>query len=189
MPDQAPGEPDEQLVARSRQGDRDAFGELVRRWQRPLFARAMRGAHGVEAADDLVQETFLRAWKGLKHFRGDAQFGAWTLRILSNLLADRGRAGRNEASPEAAMFELVRDPGPNPEEALLATELSGMLHAALTTLPEGRQREVFRMRFVEGRTIQDIAREFGVHTGTVKVHLFRLVRELRARLAGRKERP
>jgi len=187
MPDQAPGEPDEVLVARSRRGDPEAFGELVRRWQRPLFARAMRGVHSVEAADDLVQETFLRAWKGLKSFRDEARFGAWTLRILSNLIADRGRAAGREGAPGPALFELARDPAPSPEDVLLAAEFSGMLQAAVATVPPGRQRDVFRMRFIEGRTISEIAREFGVHTGTVKVHLFRLVRDLRSRLARRKE--
>jgi RNA polymerase sigma-70 factor (ECF subfamily) len=189
MPDQAPGEPDEVLVARSRRGDREAFGELVRRWQRPLFARAMRGVHSVEAADDLVQETFLRAWKALKSFRDDARFGAWVLRILSNLTADRGRAAGREAALASVAVELARDPAPSPEDILLAREFSGMLEAAAAAVPPGRRRDVFRMRFIEGRTIDEIARAFGVHTGTVKIHLFRLVRELRARLAGRQEQP
>lgn len=188
MPPIDPGEPDETLVARSRKGDQEAFGELVRRWQRPLFARALRSTGDVSDSDDLVQETFLRAWEGLRRFRDDTRFGPWVLRILGNLAADRGRRRRREVVGAAAGADFA-DPTPDPEERLLSAELSELVHRALAEIPPGRRRETFRMRFVEGRTVKEIARQLQVHDGTVKVHLFRLVRDLRRRLAGEKEQP
>ncbi len=180
MPDTATGEPDDRLVARSRRGDREAFAELVVRWQRPLYARALRSTRNVEDADDLVQETFLRAWQGLRTFREDTRFGAWLLRILANLAADRGRV-RGREVPGAEEL-AIPDARPGPEAELMAGELAAAVQDAMAAIPPGRKREVFRMRFVEGRPIQDIADQLGVHTGTVKVHLFRLARELRRRL-------
>jgi RNA polymerase sigma-70 factor (ECF subfamily) len=184
MPD--PGESDATLVARSRKGDRDAFGELVRRWQRPLFARALRSTGSIEEADDMVQETYLRAWRGIGRFRDDPRFGAWALRILANLAIDRARKRAPRASADERVIEALADPAPGPEQRLLAADFDDQVRAALAALPAGRRREVFRMRFVEGRTINEISQQFGVTVGTVKVHLFRLGRELRRRLAGGK---
>lgn len=191
----AEGPTDASLVAGARAGDRDAFAALVARWQRPLFARALRNVRNLEDADDLVQETFLRAWQGLEGFRDDQRFGAWALRILVNLAIDRGRvAGREVATgPGVAAngeggsddgWSLVPDTRPGPEDTLLAGELAGAVRGALAAIPPGRKREVFRMRFIEGRPIQDIADALGVHGGTVKVHLFRLARDLRRHIAG-----
>ncbi len=187
MPEAFSGESDEALVARSRRGDRDAFGELVRRWQRPLFSRALRNTGAISDADDLVQETFLRAWDGVRRIRDDTRFGPWVLRILANLAADRGRrSGREVGGVGPGGIDVV-DTAPNPEEELLSAELSELVRRALLQIPPGRQQEMFRKRFVEGRTVREIAREIGVHDGTVKVHLFRLARGLRRRLEGGKE--
>jgi RNA polymerase sigma-70 factor, ECF subfamily len=178
-------EPDGALVRLARAGDRDAFAELVMRWQRPLFARAMRSTRRLEDADDLVQETFLRAWQGLSRFKGDAPFGAWALRILANLATDRARRAGREVAGDDAWFEAMADRRPDPEETLAGAELARAIGDALAAIPPGRKREVFRMRFVEGRPIKEIAEQLGVHGGTVKVHLFRVARDLRRRLTGR----
>lgn len=179
----APEPTDAALAAAARGGDRQAFARLVERWQRPLFARALRSTRSVPDADDLVQETFLRAWRHLDRFRNDARFGAWVLQILGHLATDRARRrGREVALPDDA--SEVADRRPGPEAQLLAGELERSVREALVVLPAGRQREVFRMRFVEGRPLQEIAQTLGVHTGTVKVHLFRLARDLRKRLRG-----
>ncbi len=174
--------PDDELVARARRGDRDAFATLVERWQRPLFARALANTRRVEDADDLVQEAFFRAWQNLSKFKGDAPFGAWILRILANLAIDRGRRSGREVGGADEWAAALPDRRPGPEEQLLAGEIAGAVREALDAIPPGRKREVFRMRFVEGKPIQEIARELAVHTGTVKVHLFRLTRDLRRRL-------
>ena len=187
MAETIPPEPDEALVARARRGEQDAFAELVTRWQRPLFAKALRNSRNLEDADDLVQETFLRAWRELGRFRDDGAFGGWLLRIMANLLADRGRRRGRETPGAEALAEALPDPGPRPDDELARGELEDALRRALDAIPPGRRREVFRMRFVEGMAVNEIAEALGVHSGTVKVHVFRLVRDLKRRLAGKED--
>jgi len=170
---------DAQLVGRARGGDVDAFSELVRRHQRPLMAKAMSSTRNVADADDLVQEAFMRAFRSLAKVRDASRFGPWLHRVLANLLADRGRrSGREPLSEEALPTEPV-DGDPGPERRLLAREIAASLRSALEALPSGRQKEVFRMRYVDGLPVQEIATRLGVHSGTVKVHLFRTSQKLR----------
>ncbi len=172
---------DDELVRRARKGDREAFGELVGRYQRPLMAKALRYTRQLEDADDLVQETFLRAWDKLGSFRDETRFGGWLFRILGNLAADRGRRSGREVGGGDELAAAQPSELKGPDEALLQREVVTRVHEALKTIPEGRKREVFLMRFVEGLPIHEIADKLGVHSGTVKVHLFRLTRDLRRR--------
>jgi len=181
--------PDEQLVARARGGDREAFAGLVLRYQRPMTARALASTRRIEDADDAVQEAFLRAWKGLSRFREDARFGPWLFRILDHLLADRGRRAGREVPGGEMLAETVADGGPLVDEQLVVEELAMALRSAVDRLPEGRQREVFRMRYEEGLPVNEIAERLGLHSGTVKVHLFRAARELRRLLGDAMEIP
>jgi RNA polymerase sigma-70 factor (ECF subfamily) len=180
----AGGDDDVALVRRAKRGDVGAFSELVQRHQRPLMAKALGSTRNVADADDLVQETFLRAWREMGRLRDDTRFGPWLHRVLGNLLVDRGRReGRELGEPEGG-FEGTPSCEADPEATVLARELARGLEHALKTIPEGRQREVFRLRYVDGLAIQEIAAKLGVHSGTVKVHLFRTARRLRALLAG-----
>ena len=172
---------DEELVRRARKGDREAFGELVGRYQRPLMAKALRYTRQLEDADDLVQETFLRAWDKLGSFRDESRFGGWLFRILGNLAADRGRKSGREVGGGDELAAAQPSELRGPDERLLQQEVVARVHETLKTIPEGRKKEVFLMRFVEGLPIHEIADKLGVHSGTVKVHLFRLTRDLRAR--------
>lgn len=171
--------PDEALVARARRGDRAAFGELVRRFQRPLMAKALRMTRNIENADDLVQETFLRAFTRLETVRDETRFGGWLFRILENLATDRLRYDARRPVVDGDLDETTASSLPGPEEHLLAREVRRAIRRRLAELPAGRRREVFRLRFVEGLPLAEIARRLGVHTGTVKVHLFRLTKDLR----------
>jgi RNA polymerase sigma-70 factor (ECF subfamily) len=175
--------PDDQLVALARRGDRGAFALLVSRYQRSLTGRALASTRKLEDADDAVQETFLRAWQGLSRFREDARFGPWLFRILDNHLADRGRRRGREVPGAERFADTLADDAPRADERMLADELAMAVRGALEHLPPGRQREVFQLRFEEGLPVNEIAQRLGLHSGTVKVHLFRGVRELR-RLLG-----
>jgi len=94
---------DEELVARSISGDAESFNQLVLRWERPIYALAYRVIGREEEARDVVQETFLRAFRGIKNFRGQAKFSSWVYRIALNLCRDwirRERRAPIQAAPE-----------------------------------------------------------------------------------------
>ena len=94
---------DEELVARSISGDVESFNQLVLRWERPIYALAYRVIGREEEARDVVQETFLRAFRGIKNFRGQAKFSSWVYRIALNLCRDwirRERRAPIQAAPE-----------------------------------------------------------------------------------------
>lgn len=177
-----PAMTDVALVAAARCGDQQAFAELVTRYQRPLMSRALRLTRQIEDADDLVQETFLRAWRSLGSFREDDRFGGWLFRILSNLAIDRGRHLRREAPITDPALLDVADQAYGPEESLLAEEIARAVDDALAKMPPGRQREIFELRFRQHLAVHEIAEQLGLHTGTVKVHLFRGTRQLRRAL-------
>lgn len=178
------GEIDAPLVQRARKGDLEAFSALVERYQRPLTARALACLRQVQDADDLVQETFLRAWRGLGSFRDDSRFGPWLFRILRNLVVDRSRKAWREVEGAEEMVERAADAGPSPEQELMQQDLAARVQQALDAIPEGRQKEIFRLRYQQGLPIAEIAGRLGLHTGTVKVHIFRTSRRLRQRLEG-----
>src|SRR5882762_4311484 len=107
---------DEELVARSIGGDADSFGELIRRWERPIFALAYRTIGREEDARDVCQETFLRAFRALPGFRGQAKFSSWLYRIALNLCRDwirRERRAPVVQAPEGVdVIELASEQGP-----------------------------------------------------------------------------
>ena len=172
-------DPDLPRVRKARRGDRRAFGELVEKHQRSLTARALALTRRLEDADDLVQETFLRAWKNLRTFREDSRFGTWLFRILNNLAIDRFRVAGREVPGAEERAEAMAALDRGPDEKLLAAEIGRQVREALSAIPPGRRRDVFRLRFVEGLTIRQIAERLGVETGTIKVHIFRTHRQLR----------
>lgn len=173
---------DAQLVARVLRGDLAAFGTLVTRHQRSLMARALASTGHVEDADDLVQESFVRAFENLSRLRDPEAFSGWLRTILDRLAADRGRR-RKAVVPEGPLADRpIEDVAPDPEQRLLSQELANRVREALRALPPGRQREIFRLRYRDGMPIQQIAERLGLHSGTVKVHLFRSARSLRKQL-------
>src|SRR5206468_5702895 len=93
---------DEELVARSISGDADSFNELILRWERPIYALAYRTIGREEDARDVCQETFLRAFRALPGFRGQAKFSSWLYRIALNLCRDWVRRERRAPRPKAA---------------------------------------------------------------------------------------
>jgi RNA polymerase sigma-70 factor (ECF subfamily) len=108
--------------------------------------------------------------------------GGWLFRILGHAAVDRSRRGGREVGADDALMDAVEAPARGPEERLLAEEVGDAVRRALSAMPSGRKREVFRLRFVEGLPLHEIADRLGVHSGTVKVHLFRASRELRQSL-------
>src|SRR6476646_11142339 len=108
---------DEELVALSMRGDTESFDQLILRWERPIYALAYRVIGREEEARDVVQETFLRAFRGIKNFRGQAKFSSWVYRIALNLCRDwmrRERRAPLQAAPEGVdLIELAAEQEPS----------------------------------------------------------------------------
>ena len=158
--------------------DREAFARLVGRHQsmvRSVLRRLARGDQGL--ADDLAQETFLLAWRNLRHFRYDARLSTWLYRIALNAWLSHSRKRREEllGDPDDASLE------PAPEPALpLAERLD--LERAIASLPDG-ERAAIAACYYAGLTHEEAADALGIPLGTVKTHVLRAKARLRARLA------
>ena len=172
----ASGESDEQVVARFQGGDESAFDELVRRHRRAAYRLAHRLTGGHADADDIAQEAFLRAYRSLGRFRGEASFRTWLTRIVMNLAFNARQARRADAPIEEARLE-ARDEGAAPAETLLR----GQVRAAVGALPP-RQRQVLVLKVYEGLKFIEIAEAAGISTGTAKATFFQAVQGLKKRL-------
>ncbi len=178
---------DEELVARSIDGDTDSFNQLVLRWERPIYALAYRVIGREEEARDVVQETFLRAFRGIKNFRGQAKFSSWVYRIALNLCRDwirRERRAPIQATPEGVdLVELAAEQGPVESiETLVARhDLSKIVEQAMALLPD-EQRTAIILKEYHGMTFQEIADLQGCPLSTVKTRLYQGLTVLRRHL-------
>ncbi len=174
--------PEQEWIARARAGDRVAFDELVRLHFQAVNAFLTRVANHREDAEDLAQETFVRAHGALADYRGDARFSTWLLRIAWHLAQDArrvaSRRGRMETLDAAA--DSV-DRALAPEEVNAQRETTERIRAALQELPQ-RLRAVLVLRSIEGREYDEIARIVGARPATVRTQVMQARRELARRL-------
>src|SRR3984893_12982178 len=183
---------DEELVARSVGGDADSFNELVLRWQRPIFGLAYRQIGGEEDARDGCQETFLRAYRALSGFRGQAKFSSWLYRIALNLCRDWIRKERRapivQAPEDVDLMELAaaREPSESIEDLIARKDLSRAVERAMAVLPE-EQRTAIVLKEYHGLTFQEIADLVGCPLSTVKTRLYQGLAVLRRDLAKNKK--
>jgi RNA polymerase sigma-70 factor (ECF subfamily) len=180
---------------------RERYTELVSRHQRRAARIAYHYLRDSAEADEAVQDAFVKAYQHLASFREELPFDVWFTRILINGCLDRikartrrerwllpmsgggSRSGAGDnAAPERDVTDRVAAGGLSPEQALLGRERRREIAAALAKLPE-RQRSVFVLSHVEGRTSREVSALTGLNESTVRVHLFRAIRKLRALLA------
>jgi RNA polymerase sigma-70 factor, ECF subfamily len=177
--------PDElaQLVAAARGGDRAAFEELVRATSAETYTLAFRLVGNEEDARDVVQETYLRAFKGIGKFRGDAQFSTWLYRITANCAATQLGRRKRHRHEDLADDAPLADPSPDrdPLARAEAESLRERLTEALEDLPP-RLRSVIVLRDVYDLPHEAIAAELGISESAAKVRLHRARRRLRERL-------
>jgi len=179
------GARDSDLVAWSKAGDLEAFGELVRRYQKPVFRIVLRMVRSPDDADDLTQDTFVRAHRGLKTFKDEYDFHPWLYRIAVNQAINFLNKRKRQA---AADLDEVPEgdirTGPEPESPLQSAsrqELLTRLESALDKLPE-EQRTVFLLRVQEGLSYEEIAETMDTPKGTVMSRLARARMALRKHL-------
>ncbi len=139
---------DEELVARSRGGDLDSFNQLVLRWERPIYALAYRVIGREEDARDVAQETFLRAFRALKGFKGQAKFSSWLYRITLNLCRDWIRRERRTPvvqAPEGVdVIELAGETSPTEsiEDLVARHQIGRAVGKAMSQLPEEQRTAI-----------------------------------------------
>jgi RNA polymerase sigma-70 factor (ECF subfamily) len=177
---------DARLVERVLQGDAEAYGLLVSRHMRRAFAIAFRILEHREDAEDVVQDSFMRALERIDQLDRSRPFRPWLLRIVMNrsLNFRRGRGVRaTVAVPESAASS-----GTLPDRAAENADLRGRLRAALDLLPE-KQRTIVQLADLEGLSSGEIGRIMEIADGTVRWHLHEARAKLRAALAPMKDAP
>lgn len=175
-------ETDERLVSRAKKGNVPAFEELVRRYRNDVFALAYHYVRNREDAWDMAQEVFVKAYKGLQRFRGDAAIKTWLLRITANRCKDHFKKRRlKTVALEDIVEEKKAGPAPRPDEVLEARELGHAISAALETLPE-KHRRAFVLREFEGLSYGEMAEVMGCSLGTVMSRLHHARKKLQKAL-------
>lgn len=179
------GESDIALVLRARNGDRAAFEELVRRTSRLVFARLCLDTGNASRAEDLLQETFLLAFRSLRRLTDPSGFRPWLLTIAHNVLIDAVRrdSRRKRASPPQSDTPLtaIAASDPSPDEIALREERRQQVLSALRSLPE-EYRLPLSLRYLTGADYDTIGEQLGLSNGSLRGLLHRGLKMLRDRL-------
>lgn len=181
-----------ELIKRARRRDQEAFNTLMAEHEARMRRTALRITAHVEDAEDAVQQAFTSAWVNLKRFRGDSAFSTWLTRITMNealsLLRKRNRRTFVAIDEQAGNEEEIRSVAlpavGNPETRFLENELRGLVRESMK-LVRPAYREAMRLRVLEDLSLEEIAGRMGIPVNTVKVHLFRGRRAMKAFLAQR----
>jgi len=174
---------DRALVSAAVGGDRSAFDVLVRRHQRTIYGVCYRFAGEHAEASDLAQDAFVRAYRGLARFKGDAAFGTWLYRIAVNVCLTRA-AVRTPPLDPIEPLDLADLHGDRPDDPLRRAEDAARVKAAIARLPE-KQRMTVILRVYHELPHEVIARTLGSTVGTVKANFFHALRNLRKLLEER----
>lgn len=193
-PGQTPGEVDLQLVRRTVAGDQKAFELLVLKYRRRIERLIGRMVRDVDLVEDIAQETFIRAYRALHQFRGDAQFYTWLYRIAVNTakkaLVDMKR---DPTIPEAALRPISDDDDETyrgrsepttdetPDSVLAAKEIAEAVNAAMEALP-AELRQAVTLREIDGMSYEEIAEVMQCPIGTVRSRIFRAREAISARV-------
>ena len=189
---------DQDVVLRARAGQEAAYRELIRRYERPVFALLFRMVRDRELAEDLAQETFVKALNAIESYRPEFKFSSWIFKIANNAAIDHLRRreldtlsldGSPHAETPEAMQATALQIGArqeSPLDTVEAKELGGAIEEAIGALrPE--YRSCILLRHVEGRAYEEIAEILNLPLGTVKTYIHRARNELRQSLAHLKE--
>ena len=186
---------DAKLVQRFNAGDSSAFVEIMERYQSKIFSIALGLLRNRADAEEIAQDTFIRAHRGLARFRGDSSLATWLHRIAVNLSRNRYwyffRRRRHAtlsldsqlgSENEATFAELIAADTPNPAQESARTEFSSLVAACMEKL-DASHREILTLRNVLNRSYEEIATTLNLNVGTVKSRIARARQNLRAQLA------
>src|SRR2546423_5049899 len=166
-------------LARAKEGHDDAFQELVERHSRPLFRLAFRMTGNEHDAEDVVQETLLRAFRHLNRYDARASFATWLHRIAANCALDCIRA-RTRRSETAEMPQHA-DENPTPDRLAYSAQVQSRVATAMDELST-QERAAFVLRHFEGHSIEEIGQALGLNGSATKHSIFRAVQKMRRAL-------
>ena len=179
---------DQALVTKARAGDADAYRVLVERHSRSLFRLAFRMTGNEQDAEDVVQESFLRAYRQIGKFDERASFGTWLYRIAVNCSLDLCRSRKRRSEQMAPADPEMDDPilslpsnDPTPDRMAMSSEVRERVAAAMNEL-SASERTAFVLRHFEGMCIEEVSRVLGCQPGAAKHSVFRAVQKLRRAL-------
>lgn len=169
----------------------DDIDLLARNYRPRLLRFVMASVRDEDLADTIVQDTLLKAYRSRESFRGDCSTNTWLTGIAVNLVRDHARTQKFKfwrkahatAVDATEMANHLRAEGTSPEGTLLAREKAGMVHAAMAQLSPN-QRTIFLMRFIEEMELAEISTAMSMPVNTVKTHLHRAVKAVRAKVGG-----
>lgn len=160
---------DRDLILRARRGENEAFGELVTRYQTNVFNVCYRILHERGSAEDLAQESFMRAYNRLNTFNLEREFGPWIRRVAANVCLNHLESQKTNADLDE---ERSADESQRPEQQVEVRERSEQIRAALASLPPN-YRVVVELRHYQEMSYDEIAAELNIPLSAVKSHLFR----------------
>lgn len=173
---------EDSVVERAREGDPAAFQTLVERHSGDVFRLAFRMTRHEEDAEDVVQETFIRAYKRLEHFEGRANFKTWLYRVTANTAIDLLRRRKRAESRSEPLDHVEPGVSAGQERALFGSQVRDHIELALTGLTD-LERAAFVLRHCEDLSLKEISATLDITLNATKQAIFRAVRKLRTTLA------
>lgn len=172
---------DNTLIEHVLKGEIKAFRKIVERHQARIFYLGMRFFHNLHDAEDFAQEVFLKAYKKLGMFKGQASFGSWLYRLAFNLAINEYRLAKRRLAEIEVERDDFEDEGLTPEFYLIRAEEISEVQRVLRTMPD-RYNLVLRMHYFDGLTYQEIAELTGYPINTIKSHIHRAKRVIKSKL-------
>ncbi|TMV18298.1 RNA polymerase sigma factor SigW [Paenibacillus thermoaerophilus] len=177
------------MVRLAREGEREAFAELVGLYQDKLYHLAYRMLYQAQEAEDIVQETFLRVYANLHRYDETQKFSTWIFRIATNLCIDRIRKRKANFSLDAELsdgegsdwYAMLPGDEPTPESRLMLTETQEQIRSAIDGLPE-KYRAIVILRYLHDLSLQEIGEIMGMPVTTIKTRVHRGREALRNKL-------
>lgn len=183
---------EEELISKARQGDQDAFAQLLELHQGKVYGLTLRLTNSPEDAMELTQETFFNAWRGLPKFQGDSKFSTWLYRLATNVTIDFLRKEKRRRSVITTSLSVGEDDDQRvleipdhrftPQSEAERHELQQAIHRGLAQLSD-EHRQVLVLRELNGLSYMEIAQVLGLEEGTVKSRISRARMALRRVLA------
>ena len=167
---------EKELIARLQARDETAFEELIRLYEKKVYALCVRMCGNAEDAEEAAQDTFLALWRGIDRFRQESALSTWIYRLASNACIDLMRRRRKSEGSvsldDEALFLDAADPAPQPPQALEQREAQRLLQEGLMSLP-AEYRSILLLREVEGLSYSEISETLELELGTVKSRISR----------------